>query len=73
MSFLTKLGIDPTQASIDWDLQPADTFGMFESWGGKERVKNKNERFYYFYIDSRSHCLCTKSMHSFYILNLFVQ
>ena len=52
MSFLTKLGIDPTQASIDWDLQPADTFGMFESWGGKERVKNKNERFYYFYIDN---------------------
>ena len=25
---------------------------MFESWGGKERVKNKNERFYYFYIDN---------------------
>ena len=52
MSFFRKLGIDPTQASIDWDLQPADTFGMFESWGGKERVKNKNERFYYFYIDN---------------------
>ena len=52
MSFFEKLGIDPAQASIDWDLQPADTFGMFESWGGKERVKNKNERFYYFYIDS---------------------
>jgi len=52
MSFLNKLGIDPTQASIDWDLKPADTFGMFESWGGKERVKSKNERFYYFYIDN---------------------
>ena len=52
MSFLNKLGIDPTQASIDWNLKPADTFGMFESWGGKERVKNKNERFYYFYIDN---------------------
>ncbi len=52
MSFFKKLGVDPTQASIDWDLQPADTFGMFESWGGKERVKNKNERFYYFYIDN---------------------
>jgi hypothetical protein len=52
MSFFTKLDIDPTKASIDWDLQPADTFGMFESWGGKERVKNKNERFYYFYIDN---------------------
>ncbi len=52
MSFFAKLGIDPTQATIDWELQPADTFGMFESWGGKERVKNKNERFYYFYIDN---------------------
>lgn len=36
---------------IDWDLIPADTFGMFESWGGKERVRNRNERFYYFFID----------------------
>jgi hypothetical protein len=52
MSFFAKLGVDPTQASIDWDLQPADTFGMFESWGGKERVKNRSERFYYFYIDN---------------------
>jgi hypothetical protein len=52
MSFFAKLGINPTQASIDWELQPADTFGMFESWGGKERVKNKSERFYYFYIDN---------------------
>ncbi|MDX1775275.1 MAG: DUF1566 domain-containing protein [Desulfobulbales bacterium] len=52
MSFFTKLGIDPSQASIDWDLQPADTFGMFESWGGKERIKSKDERFYYFYIDN---------------------
>ena len=52
MSFFRKLGLDPSLVSIDWDLKPADTFGMFESWGGKERVKNKNERFYYFYIDN---------------------
>ena len=52
MNFFRKLGIDPTQASIDWDLKPAETFGIFESWGGKERVKNKNDRFYYFYIDN---------------------
>ena len=52
ISFFNKLGIDPTQASIDWDLKPAETFGIFESWGGKERVKNKNDRFYYFYIDN---------------------
>lgn len=52
MSFFEMLGIDPTKVSIDWDLQPADTFGMFESWGGKERVRHKSERFYYFYIDN---------------------
>jgi hypothetical protein len=52
MNFFRKLGLDPSRTPIDWDLQPADTFGMFESWGGKERVKNKNERFYYFYIDN---------------------
>ena len=52
MDFFEKLGIDPTKATIDWDLKPADTFGMFESWGGKERVRHKSERFYYFYIDN---------------------
>jgi len=52
MSFFEILGIDPIKTSIDWDLQPADTFGMFESWGGKERVRHKSERFYYFYIDN---------------------
>ena len=52
MSFFEKLGIDPTKATIDWDLKPADTFGMFESWGGKERIRHKSERFYYFYIDN---------------------
>ncbi|MCF6291630.1 MAG: DUF1566 domain-containing protein [Desulfobacterales bacterium] len=25
---------------------------MFESWGGKERIRNKTERFYYFYVDN---------------------
>ena len=38
--------------SIDWDLIPAETFGIFESWGGRIRVHNNNERFYYFYIDN---------------------
>jgi len=52
MGFFEKLGIDSTKASIDWDLKPAETFGMFESWGGKERVRHKSERFYYFYIDN---------------------
>ena len=52
MMMLDRLGIRSDRNSIDWDLTPADTFGMFESWGGKERIRNKNERFYYFYIDS---------------------
>ena len=52
MSFFEKLGINSAEASIDWELTPADTFGMFESWGGKERVRHKSERFYYFYIDN---------------------
>lgn len=51
MGLFDKLGLDQSQISIDWDLKPADTFGMFESWGGKERVRNRSERFYYFYID----------------------
>ena len=52
MSFFEKLGINSAESSIDWELTPADTFGMFESWGGKERVRHKSERFYYFYIDN---------------------
>ena len=52
MSFFEKLGVDSTKASIDWELKPAETFGIFESWGGKERVRHKSERFYYFYIDN---------------------
>ncbi len=53
MGFSEKLNISGRKKlSIDWELTPADTFGMFESWGGKERVRNASERFYYFYIDN---------------------
>ncbi len=38
--------------TIDWEMTPEYTFGTFESWGGKERVRNKNERIYYFFIDA---------------------
>jgi hypothetical protein len=47
---LDKLGIRSDRHGIDWDLTPADTFGLFESWGGKERIRSKDERFYYFFI-----------------------
>ena len=37
---------------IDWEMTPEYTFGTYESWGGKERVRSKNERVYYFFIDA---------------------
>ncbi|WP_136809746.1 DUF1566 domain-containing protein [Desulfosediminicola flagellatus] len=36
---------------IDWEMSPELTFGTFESWGGRERVRNNNERVYYFFVD----------------------
>lgn len=38
--------------SIDWEMTPEWAFGTFESWGGRERIRNNNERIYYFYIDN---------------------
>ncbi len=37
---------------IDWEMTPEYTFGTYESWGGKERVRSKAERIYYFFIDA---------------------
>lgn len=39
-------------STIDWNMTPDYSFGTFESWGGKERVRSKNERIYYFFIDN---------------------
>lgn len=36
---------------IDWEMSPDHTFGTFESWGGRERVRNNSERVYYFFVD----------------------
>jgi len=52
MGLFEKLGIEREGAAIDWELKPEDTFGMFESWGGKERIRHRAERFYYFFIDA---------------------
>lgn len=41
-----------TTSTIDWEMTPEYTFGTFESWGGKERVRSDRERVYYFFIDS---------------------
>jgi len=37
--------------AIDWEMTPDLTFGTFESWGGRERVRNNNERLFYFFVD----------------------
>ena len=37
---------------IDWEMSPDPSFGTFESWGGRERVRNNSERVYYFFVDN---------------------
>lgn len=37
---------------IDWDMNPELSFGTFESWGGRERVRNNDECVYYFFVDN---------------------
>ena len=52
MSLFDKLANDDHVApTIDWDLIPADTFTIFESWGSRQRIMSKKERSYYFFID----------------------
>lgn len=51
MGLFSLLNIE-AQPVIDWEMTPEYTFGTFESWGGKERVRSKNERIYYFFIDA---------------------
>ena len=51
MGLFAKL-LDTNIPNIDWEMTPEYTFGTFESWGGKERVRSKKERVYYFFIDA---------------------
>lgn len=40
---------------IDWGMTPDLSFGTFESWGGRERVRSnvsRVERVYYFFVDN---------------------
>jgi hypothetical protein len=46
-----KVG-DLTISPIDWEMNPDSSFGTFESWGGRERVRNNKECVYYFFIDN---------------------
>ncbi|MEN8188397.1 MAG: DUF1566 domain-containing protein [Thermodesulfobacteriota bacterium] len=41
-----------TIKTIDWEMTPDMTFGTYESWGGRERVRNNSERILYFFIDN---------------------
>ncbi len=53
MGMFHKLKVgDMTINSIDWEMTPDLTFGTFESWGGRERVRNNNELIYYFFVDN---------------------
>lgn len=54
MGFAEKVGMKGQALAIDWDITPSDTFAIFESWGGKERVRNSKERYYYFFVDNWS-------------------
>ncbi len=52
MGLLSRLGLDDEKARIDWEMTPADTYGLFECRGDMHRVRSKEERYYYFYIDN---------------------
>jgi len=43
---------DRTICPIDWEMTPDLSFGTYESWGGRERVRNNSERIYYFFVDA---------------------
>lgn len=43
---------DSTIRDIDWGMTPDLSFGTFESWGGRERVRSNSERICYFFIDN---------------------
>ncbi len=46
-----KVG-DQVISPIDWEMTPDASFGTFESWGGRERVRNNDECVYYFFVDN---------------------
>lgn len=56
MGMFQKLKIGGTVTpEIDWEMTPDMTFGTFESWGGRERVRSRisgSERVYYFFVDA---------------------
>ncbi len=43
---------DTVISPIDWEMTPDLSFGAYESWGGRERVRNNNEMVYFFFVDN---------------------
>ncbi len=43
---------DQVISPIDWEMDPSLSFGTYESWGGRERVRNNSECVYYFFVDN---------------------
>ena len=52
MGLFDALNLSGELTAIDWEMTPEYTFGTFESWGGRERVRSSRERIYYFFIDA---------------------
>ena len=52
MGLFDKLNLAGNPTTVDWEMTPEYTFGTFESWGGRERVRSTKERIYYFFIDA---------------------
>jgi hypothetical protein len=52
MGLFDALDLVGNPSTVDWEMTPDYSFGTFESWGGKERVRSNKERIYYFFIDA---------------------
>ncbi|MCI5131903.1 MAG: DUF1566 domain-containing protein [Candidatus Electrothrix sp. EH2] len=52
MGLFNALNLSGNPTSVDWEMTPEYSFGTFESWGGRERVRSSKERIYYFFVDA---------------------
>jgi len=52
MGLFNALNLNGNPTNVDWEMTPEYSFGTFESWGGRERVRSSNERIYYFFVDA---------------------
>ena len=52
MNIFELLQIDAAVEDIDLQMTPIDTYGLFECRGDMHRVRSRNERYYYFYINN---------------------